>query len=64
MKALCGPHESPQMTTLSNRPNTALLVVDVQTKVVAGSPGRDAVVANIARLVERARAAHAPVIWV
>jgi nicotinamidase-related amidase len=52
------------MTTLPNRPNTALLVVDVQTKVVAGSPGRDAVVANIARLVERARAAHAPVIWV
>jgi nicotinamidase-related amidase len=52
------------MTTLPNRPNTALLVVDVQTNVVAGSPGRDEVVANIGRLVERARAAGAPVVWV
>jgi len=52
------------MTTLPNRPNTALLVVDVQTNVVAGSPGRDEVVANIGRLVERARAARAPVVWV
>ena len=51
------------MTTLPNRPNTALLVIDVQTNVVAGSPGRDAVVANIGRLVERARQASAPVVW-
>ena len=41
------------MTTLENRPNTALLVVDVQNGVVAGSHERDAVVANIAGLVER-----------
>jgi nicotinamidase-related amidase len=52
------------MTTLPNRPNTALLVVDVQTHVVAASPGRDDVVANIGRLVHRARQAQAPVVWV
>jgi nicotinamidase-related amidase len=34
------------MTTLKNRPNTALLVVDAQNVVVEGAHGRDAVVAN------------------
>ena len=34
------------MTTLENRPNTALLVVDVQNGVVGGTHERDAVVAN------------------
>jgi nicotinamidase-related amidase len=52
------------MTTLSSRPNTALLIVDVQTGVVAGNFARDAVVANIARLVDKARDAGAAVIWV
>jgi nicotinamidase-related amidase len=52
------------MTTLENRPNTALLVVDVQTGVVAGAPERDAVVANIASLVEKARTEQVPVVWV
>jgi nicotinamidase-related amidase len=52
------------MTTLDNRPNTALLVVDVQTGVVAGAHARDEVVANIAELVERARSEDIPVIWV
>jgi nicotinamidase-related amidase len=52
------------MTTLENRPNTALLIVDVQVGVVAGSPGRDSVVANIGRLVEQARRTQAPVVWV
>jgi nicotinamidase-related amidase len=52
------------MTTLKNRPNTALLVVDVQNRVVAGSHKRDEVVANIARLVDQAREAKAPVVWV
>lgn len=36
------------MTTLENRPNTALLVVDVQNGAVAGAHERDAVVTNIA----------------
>ncbi len=52
------------MTTLENRPNTALLVVDVQNGVVVGNHERDAVVANIGSLVERARAEAVPVIWV
>jgi len=52
------------MTTLENRPNTALLVVDVQNGVVGGAHERDAVVANVGRLVERARQEHAPVVWV
>src|SRR5512141_1230110 len=52
------------MPTLSDRPNTALLVVDVQVGVVTGAPSRDGVVANINRLAAKARAAGAPVIWV
>src|SRR2546430_10327236 len=52
------------MTTLANRPNTALLVIDVQKGVVAGAHQRDAVVANVGRLVERARRERGPVVWV
>jgi nicotinamidase-related amidase len=52
------------MSTLENRPNTALLVVDVQNGVVAEAHERDAVVGRIAGLVERARAADVPVVWV
>lgn len=52
------------MTTLGNRPNTALLVVDVQNDVVAGAHERDAVVANVGRLVEKARRERVPVVWV
>jgi nicotinamidase-related amidase len=52
------------MATLENRPNTALLVVDVQNGVVAGAHERDAVVANVGSLVERARRQRVPVVWV
>jgi nicotinamidase-related amidase len=52
------------MTTFSDRPNTAVLIIDVQVGVVAKAHARDAVVANLARLVETARAAGAPVVWV
>src|SRR2546426_375605 len=52
------------MTTLGNRPNTALLVVDVQNGPVAGAHERDAVVANVASLVEKARRDEIPVVWV
>ena len=52
------------MTTLANRPNTALLVVDVQNGVVEGAHERDAVVANIGSLVEKARREDVPVVWV
>jgi nicotinamidase-related amidase len=52
------------MTTLTDRPNTALLVVDVQNGVVAESWERDAVVANVATVVDKAHAAKVPVVWV
>ena len=52
------------MTTLENRPNTALLVVDLQNGVVAGAHERDAVVANVGGLVEKARRERVPVVWV
>ena len=52
------------MTTLENRPNTALLVVDVQNGVVEGAHERDAVVANVCSLVEKARRERVPVVWV
>ena len=52
------------MTTLENRPNTALLVVDVQNGVVNGDHARDSVVANVGSLVDKARAERVPVVWV
>ena len=52
------------MTTLENRPNSALVIIDVQQSVVRGTHERDAVVANLGRLVEKAREQGAPVIWV
>src|ERR1700722_11076777 len=52
------------MTTLENRPSTALLVIDVQNDVVAGAHERDAVVANVGNLVEKARQEQVPVVWV
>ena len=52
------------MTTLPDRPNSALLVIDVQNDVVSGGHDRDTVVANIAQLVDKARAADVPVVWV
>jgi len=52
------------MSTLENRPNTALLVIDVQNGVVEGAHERDAVVANVGSLVEKARRERVPVVWV
>lgn len=52
------------MTTLKNRPNTALMVIDVQNGVVEGAHERDAVVANIDALVDKARRERVPVVWV
>ena len=52
------------MTTLTDRPNTALLVIDVQNDVVGGAHNRDTVVANVARAVDKARTANIPVVWV
>jgi nicotinamidase-related amidase len=52
------------VTTLENRPNTALLVIDMQRNAVERAHERDAVVANVAGLVERARREGVPVVWV
>jgi nicotinamidase-related amidase len=52
------------MSTLDDRPNTALLVIDVQNGVVTGNHERDSVVANINHLVEKARSEGVPVVWV
>ena len=52
------------MTKLSNRPKTALLVIDVQNGVVAGAFQRDVVVANVSSLVDKARREAVPVVWV
>ena len=52
------------MASLQDRPNTALVVIDVQNGVVADAHDRDRVVANIGALVDTARAEEVPVIWV
>ncbi|MFF2523438.1 isochorismatase family protein [Streptomyces liangshanensis] len=52
------------MTTLEGRPNTALLVVDVQKGVVGEAHEPETVVGNIAGLVGRARRERVPVVWV
>ena len=49
---------------MPDRPNTALLVIDVQTGVVKGNVDVDGVVDRIGSLVERAREAGTPVVWV
>src|ERR1051325_8681507 len=52
------------MTTLPNRPKTALPVIDVQNGVVRAAHARDTVVANVGSLVEKARMEAVPVVWV
>jgi nicotinamidase-related amidase len=52
------------MTTLTGRPDTALLIIDVQNGVVDGSHNRDEMIANINTLIGKARAEGVPVVWV
>src|SRR5215831_16678183 len=52
------------MSTFENRPNSALLVVDMQNGVIEGAYRRDAVVANIGTLIGKARRERVPIIWV
>lgn len=52
------------MSNLENRPNTALLIVDMQIGVIAQAYGRDAVVKNVESLVAKARREQVPVIWI
>jgi nicotinamidase-related amidase len=51
------------VTTLPDRPNTALMVLDVQVGVVAEAHKRDAVVANIGTLIDKARQEGVPIVW-
>ncbi|MDQ7802945.1 cysteine hydrolase family protein [Amycolatopsis sp. A133] len=52
------------MTTLTGRPHTALLVIDVQNGVMETAHDRESVLANLVTLVEKARAAGTEVVWV
>ncbi|MDQ3544554.1 MAG: cysteine hydrolase [Actinomycetota bacterium] len=52
------------MTSLADRPNTALVVIDMQRDVVGNAYDVERVVANINTLVDKARAEDVPVIWV
>lgn len=52
------------MTTIADRRQSALVVIDVQTEVVANAFDRNVVIANINTLVAQAHAADVPVIWV
>jgi nicotinamidase-related amidase len=52
------------MATFQDRPNSALLVVDVQSGVVEQAYRRDAVIANVGTLVEKARREGVSVVWV
>ncbi|MDX3188047.1 cysteine hydrolase family protein [Streptomyces sp. MN03-5084-2B] len=52
------------MTTLTGRPHTALLVVDVQNGVMETAHDRESVLANLVTLVDKARAAGTEVVWV
>jgi len=52
------------VSIFSDRKGEALLVIDVQTDVVAGAWHRDHVVANINSLVTKARQSKIPVIWI
>jgi isochorismate hydrolase len=56
--------EEALMTTLAGRPGTALMVIDVQEGVVAQAYQRDAVVANIGKLVDKAREEGVLIVWV
>ncbi|HRE02975.1 MAG TPA: cysteine hydrolase family protein [Ilumatobacteraceae bacterium] len=52
------------MSALDDRPHSALLVIDMQKGVVTGSHDVEQVAANIATLVDKARAEGVPVVWV
>ncbi|ARP79987.1 isochorismatase [Bordetella genomosp. 8] len=52
------------MTTLENRGNAALVVIDMQNGVVAEAYRRDAVIEVVRTLIEHARREGMPVIWV
>ena len=52
------------MSAFEDRPNTALVVIDVQNDVVAKAFRRNQVINNISQLVSKARSERVPVVWV
>lgn len=52
------------MTTLANRPNTALIIIDLQNGVIADAYRRQEVLRAVNTLLDRARGANVPVVWV
>jgi nicotinamidase-related amidase len=52
------------MTSLTDRPYSAVVIIDVQVDVMAAAHERDKVVTTIGTLVARARASGVPVLWV
>ncbi len=52
------------MCTIPDRPNTALVVIDVQNGVVWDAYDRDHIVENISSLVANARSKNVPIVWV
>lgn len=52
------------MTILSERPETALVVIDVQNGVMSGAHDRGGVINNITTLVDRARREGVALVWV
>ncbi len=52
------------MTTLDNRPHTAVAIIDVQVDVMRAAFERDTVLAAIGVLVDRARESHVAVMWI
>lgn len=52
------------MTSIDDRPNSAVLVIDMQVKVVIDAVQRDAVISSINSVVTMAREAGVPVFWV
>ena len=52
------------MTTMENRPHSALTGIDVQNSVVAVAHETDTVIAHIANLAKMARSQLITVVWV
>jgi len=52
------------MPTIANRPHSALIIIDVQVGVVAAAYQRDAILATIKTLLDKARQAKTQVIWI
>lgn len=52
------------MATVREGNQIVLVVVDVQVGVMAGAWDAERIIGNVARTVERARAANVPVVWV